>query len=196
MERKWKIDGKKWGYGLAIGAVLLGIVIWGIVRQQQKRDALLTPVEPAGNTSAVQETTSTKVLVHVAGAVNNPGVYTLDGGSRVIDAVDAAGGLSPEADGDALNLAAVVEDAAKITIPTIHTGEEEGGGSISSSGLVNINTADKTTLMTLSGIGEVLAQNIIDYRTKNGSFTNLEELKNVNRIGDKLFEQIKDGITL
>ncbi|MEG2642863.1 MAG: ComEA family DNA-binding protein, partial [Eubacterium sp.] len=163
---------------------------------QQKRDALLTPVEPSGNTSAVQETASTKVLVHVAGAVNNPGVYTLDGGSRVIDAVDAAGGLSPEADGDALNLAAVVEDAAKITIPTIHTGEEEGGGSISSSGLVNINTADKTTLMTLSGIGEVLAQNIIDYRTKNGSFTNLEELKNVNRIGDKLFEQIKDGITL
>ncbi|MEG1432568.1 ComEA family DNA-binding protein [Eubacterium sp.] len=196
MERKWKIDGKKWGYGLAIGAVLLGIVTWGIVRQQQKRDALLTPVEPSGNTSAVQETASTKVLVHVAGAVNNPGVYTLDGGSRVIDAVDAAGGLSPEADGDALNLAAVVEDAAKITIPTIHTGEEEGGGSISSSGLVNINTADKTTLMTLSGIGEVLAQNIIDYRTKNGSFTNLEELKNVNRIGDKLFEQIKDGITL
>lgn len=195
MEGKWKIDGKKWGYGLAIGAVLLGIVTWGIVRQQQKRDALLTPVEPARNTSAVQETASTKVLVHVAGAVNNPGVYTLDGGSRVIDAVEAAGGLSPEADGDALNLAAVVEDAAKITIPKVNAGGEDVA-STAASGLVNINTADKTTLMTLSGIGEVLAQNIIDYRTKNGPFTNLEELKNVNRIGDKLFEQIKDGITL
>lgn len=195
MEGKWKIDGKKWGYGLAIGAVLLGIVTWGIVRQQQKRDALLTPVEPARNTSAVQETASTKVLVHVAGAVNNPGVYTLDGGSRVIDAVEAAGGLSPEADGDALNLAAVVEDAAKITIPKVNAGGEDVA-STTASGLVNINTADKTTLMTLSGIGEVLAQNIIDYRTKNGPFTNLEELKNVNRIGDKLFEQIKDGITL
>lgn len=195
MEGKWKIDGKKWGYGLAIGAVLLGIVTWGIVRQQQKRDALLTPMETGGNASTVQETANTKVLVHVAGAVNNPGVYTLDGGSRVIDAVEAAGGLSPEADGDALNLAAVVEDAAKITIPKVNAGGEDAA-STTASGLVNINTADKTTLMTLSGIGEVLAQNIIDYRTKNGPFTNLEELKNVNRIGDKLFEQIKDGITL
>ena len=186
------IDHKKLLYGITIGIILIALLVWGAVRHQQEKASTLLPE----NKEVTEESADSagKIMVHVAGAVNAPGVYTLPEGSRVIDAIESAGGLAPDADQDALNLAAVVEDASKITVPNTNSeGTDESGNA---NGLVNINQADKETLMTLPGIGEVLAQNIINYREKNGGFTSLEELKEVNRIGDKLYEQIADLITL
>lgn len=161
-------------------------------------------------------TTSTKMtVVHVDGAVREPGVYTLQASTpRVIDAVERAGGLCEDANTDTINLAAQVVDGAKIHIP--REGEEEGAGDVSvvaggssnaeggttSSGadspvpgsLVNINTADAEQLKTLSGIGESTAAAIIEDRDQQGPFATPEDLMRVSGIGEKKFAKIKDKI--
>lgn len=144
-----------------------------------------------------------KVFVHVAGEVINPGVYELNEGSRVIDALQLAGGATSEADLNIINLAAFISDGQQIYVPSI---EESSTKTINyssyimdsgnSSGKVNINTAGLTELQSLSGIGPGKAQSIIEYRNKNGSFNTIEELLNVSGIGEKTFEKIKDKIIL
>ena len=115
--------------------------------------------------------------------------------ARVADAVEAAGGMTEDADADTLNLAKVVEDGEKITIRTQEESSGDGGSG-ESNGVININSASQEQLMTLPGIGEVLAKNIMDYRTEHGGFSSVEEIKEVNRVGDKLYDQIKDKITI
>ncbi|MFO7152262.1 MAG: helix-hairpin-helix domain-containing protein [Bacillota bacterium] len=134
-----------------------------------------------------------RIVVHVAGAVKNPGVYELEEGSRVIDAVEAAGGYMPEADVSGINLAKKLQDEDKIYVP--EQGEVPGTGDASGSssdGRVNINTADLQELDKLPGIGPALAQRIIDYRNQHGPFKSVEELKNVSGIGEKRFEELKN----
>ena len=133
---------------------------------------------------------SDTVSVDVKGAVKNTGSFELPRGSKVSDAVDAAGGLSVNADTDNLNLSAPLENGAEITIPAADAPAQSPDGKI------NLNTASLYDLMSLDGIGEVTAQKIIDYRDKNGSFTNTEQLKNIDGIGDKTFENIKESIAL
>ncbi|NLZ53900.1 MAG: competence protein ComEA [Thermoanaerobacteraceae bacterium] len=147
-----------------------------------------------------------KIVVHVAGAVKNPGVYTLEEGQRVKDAIEIAGGPLPEADLLKLNLAQKIHDEDKLYVPkigeTAEKSEQENASSygatvgISSNndGKININTADETELIKLPGVGPATAQKIIDYRTTNGSFKSIEDIKKVSGIGDKKFEQIKDKI--
>lgn len=170
-----------------------------ITSRQQQNSGLLTNEELSGET---ETKTPETILIHITGAVNNPGVLEMPAGSRLIDAVELAGGLKPEADTDSLNLAAVLEDEAKIVVyaKAAQTGTENVGGEAvappPANDKVNINTATVEELKRLSGIGDVIAQNIVDYRTEHGNFKSLEEIKKVNRIGDKLFESIKDNITL
>ena len=144
------------------------------------------------------------IFVYVCGAVVNEGVYELEAGSRVYEAIDSAGGMTEEAAGEYLNLAEMVSDGERIYVPTE---EELDEGSISISipgdsseestgGLVNINTASADQLMTLSGIGEKKAEDIISYRNSNGNFGSIEDIKNVSGIGDSTFEAIKDSITV
>lgn len=167
----------------------------------------------AGAASAVR--TSGKILVDVSGAVNYPKVVELPQGSRVQDAIDAAGGLKKRADISGINRAAEVQDGEKIDIPfrnrnSVSTGsaysegvpdDTYGGASSSASsydtagGMVNINTAGSEQLQTLTGIGPALAERIISYREQNGAFMSIEEIKNVSGIGDKTFEKFKDRIT-
>jgi competence protein ComEA len=153
-----------------------------------------------------------KIYVDVAGAVKNPGVVMIDVGSRVFQAIDAAGGGLKGADTRGLNLAAVINDGEHIYVPTedeiasgnvpqnAANGSVSGGavaGSASSgseNGKININTADSTALQQLNGVGPATAQKIIDYRNANGKFKATEELKNVSGIGDKTFEKMKDYI--
>jgi len=146
-----------------------------------------------------------KIVVHVAGAVKNPGVYTLEEGKRVKDAIEVAGGALPEADLLRLNLAQKIHDEDKLYVPKIgetpeqleQANESYGatvGISSKSDGKVNINTADETELIQLPGIGPATAQKIIDYRTTNGFFKSIEDIKKVSGIGDKKFEQLKDKI--
>ncbi len=138
------------------------------------------------------------LLVHVCGAVKEPGVYEVSAGDRISDAVGAAGGFLEEAAEDALNLAQPVEDGMKIQIPTESEAEILSQTILSgeSSGKVNLNTAGVGELTSLSGIGESRAQDILDYRNANGPFQSIEEIKQVPGIKDAVFEKIKDDITV
>lgn len=156
--------------------------------------------------SSAKSSSAAEVYVDVDGAVVRPGVYRLKDGARVSQAIDAAGGLTAEADVTGLNRASKITDGQKIYVPTV--GEQQvsiaeagvdGGASASSgvggaTGLVNINTASSAELQTLSGIGPSMAQSIIDERTKNGAFASVDDLMRVSGIGEKKLAKIKDCI--
>lgn len=156
--------------------------------------------------SSAKSSSAAEVYVDVDGAVVRPGVYRLKDGARVSQAIDAAGGLTAEADVAGLNRASKVTDGQKIYVPTVGEqqavaavgGAESGAattpGAGSSSGLVNINTASAAELQTLSGIGPSMAQSIIDERTKNGAFASVDDLMRVSGIGEKKLAKIKDCI--
>jgi competence protein ComEA len=139
-------------------------------------------------------------LVHVEGAVAQPGIYSLAPGSRLSDAVEAAGGLLPEADPSRLNLASFITDGQRITVYLI--GEESvqpffAGQTDGEPGfLININTASLADLESLPGIGPVKAQAIIEYRELNGPFESIEEIMQVPGIGPATFDLIQDRITV
>ncbi|ADL42592.1 competence protein ComEA helix-hairpin-helix repeat protein [Caldicellulosiruptor obsidiansis OB47] len=148
-----------------------------------------------------------KYVVYVCGNVKNPGVYELLPGSRINDALILAGGALPGSDLNSINLAEKISDGQKIYIPKM--GEVQSQSSLSSStdgtaqetvsageGKININTATKEELKTLDRIGDKLAERIIEYRQNHGPFKSIEEIKNVNGIGEKIFESIKDFITV
>ena len=162
--------------------------------------------ERESDESSHKASAETEVYVDVDGAVVSPGVYRLKDGARVAQAIDAAGGLTPEADVTGLNRASKVADGQKIYVPkvgeqqTIAAGDGADGGAVAASGakdaaeLVNINTASAAELQTLSGIGPSMAQSIIDDRTKNGPFASVDDLMRVSGIGEKKLAKIKDGI--
>lgn len=151
------------------------------------------------------------IYVYVCGAVNNPGVYELDMGSRLFEAVEKAGGFGQEAEKNSLNLAREISDGEQIVVLTKEQAQEYAesviyGQNVSeivnaknsghTSGLININTATVEELTTIPGIGESRALSIIEYRETHGSFTNIESIKNVTGIKDGLFSKIKDKITV
>ena len=163
-----------------------------------------------------------KIYIYVTGEVINRGIVILDEGSRISDAIDAAGGITDKADISKMNLVYLLEDGMKVTIPSIeelnqnedfeYITKDSGNNSIDSkesylngnilssksnsskSDIVNINTATQTELETLPGIGPSLALKIINYRNENGKFTCIEDIKNVNGIGESKFENIKNYI--
>ncbi len=153
------------------------------------------------------------VIIHITGSVKNPGIVKLKYGSRIEDAIEAAGGLTENADITNVNLAYVLDDGVKIRIPSI-TDEKNGDEQILEEGSgeniieetnmtfgastkeVNINKATETELQSLPGIGASLASRIIEYRNQNGKFSKIEDIKNVNGIGDSKYDNIKDFITV
>ena len=170
---------------------------------------------PPSDASEVPKATdgAANLLVHVSGAVQRPGVVSLPPGSRVFQAIDAAGGTIAAADVNSLNLAATVTDGAKIHVPV--AGEPpmpeavEGGGSVGSSQqagstagatpagtLININTASVEELGTLPGVGPVMAQRIVDWRKEHGPFASVDELDAISGIGPKLMESLQDLVTV
>lgn len=158
---------------------------------------------PSGGTASAPASASPSpevvVLVDVAGWVRRPGVYEFTEGARVIDAIDAAGGARSGAVLEALNLAAPLTDGTQILVP--REGQEGvapapvTGGAVAG-GLVNVNSAIATELEELPGIGEVIAQRIIDYRTENGPFATVDELIDVSGIGDAILESISELVTV
>ncbi|MBQ1448666.1 MAG: ComEA family DNA-binding protein [Coriobacteriales bacterium] len=143
-----------------------------------------------------------EVFVDVEGAVLNPTVYSLPAGSRVIDAIEAAGGTVEGASPGSLNLARELVDGEQVRVPT----EDEVGAAAQldrqtadsdgyrQEALINLNTADAKTLQELPGIGEVTARKIVDDRTSNGPFRNVEDLQRVSGIGAAKFAQLKDRV--
>lgn len=159
------------------------------------------------------EEETTKIVVHVSGAVRNEGIVELKEKSRIADAIEMVGGVTEDAYMKDVNLATILEDGMKIYIPTKEEVEKQGenindsvskdrnldiynNGSNTSkkNNKVNINTASKEELDTLPGIGESTANKIINYRKENGKFKTIEEIKEVSGIGDSKFEDIKDLI--
>lgn len=178
---------------------------------ERSDEASVSDVHGAGDASSDDESSAkssstAEVYVDVDGAVARPGVYRLKDGARVSQAIDAAGGLTADADVTGLNRASKITDGQKIYVPTV--GEQQAAAAVggaessaattpgagSSSGLVNINTASAAELQTLSGIGPSMAQSIIDERTKNGAFASVDDLMRVSGIGEKKLAKIKDCI--
>ena len=138
-----------------------------------------------------------EIFVDVTGAVNNPGVYTLTGRSRVIDAIKAAGDSAPGADLSTINLARMLNDGEQIYVDS--TVVNSSGQRVSkkvSSGPININRATLRQLDALDGIGPVIAGRIIEYRKKNGSFFTIDDLQKVSGIGAAKFAQIKAKVRI
>ena len=152
-----------------------------------------------------------QIVVEIKGCVNNPNVYTIKEGSRLYDLVQMAGGFQPSAYTKNLHLAEKLYDEETIIVYSSEEAKSMGDDLVSvftnstsanennvqitgGSNLININTADKTALITLKGIGEVTADKIIEYRQQNGLFKSIEDIKNVSGIGDKTFLEFKDDI--
>ena len=167
---------------------------------------LLVSSPPRGQPiSLLPPPTEAPIVVYVAGAVAHPGVYALPPGSRAQDAIQVAGGLLPQANPQLLNLAELLEDGVKVSVPTQYPTPLPAsltplpGVTQSKAGIlypININTATLEELDSLPEIGPSLAQRIIEYREKNGLFKSIEEIMNVSGIGPSIFEQIKDLITV
>lgn len=160
---------------------------------------LLKPPAPqeiiSDNTSSSTPAEPEKIMVSLAGAVKNPGVYTLKTGDRLYQVIDLAGGFTEEAATEQINLARLLKDEDHFYIPK--KGEiTDNPFSSTSGGKININTATQASLETLPGIGPALASRIIAYRQTNGPFKTIEEIKEVSGIGEKRFEAIKDLITV
>jgi competence protein ComEA len=174
--------------------LFIAVLVWVVARNPSGQAVTLRPVP-----------TEKPIVVQVSGAVPRPGVYALAQGSRVQDAISAAGGFLAEAEKTGINLARALEDGEQLDIPYM-----EGSSPVildaptaisistspSSAELININTASASELDTLPGIGPTTAQKIIDYRQQNGPFVSKEDIINVSGIGPGTYERIKDLITV
>ncbi len=176
---------------VAVCFVAAGVIFSCAVKKQ---DAPSEPIktEEVSSEEETEEIKKETVCVHVCGSVVTPGVYYLEEGSRIHEAVDLAGGLTEEAAGQYINLAETVKDGEQIYIPSIT--ELEAGYETPSDGLVNINTAEIDELKTLPGIGDIKAEAIISYREDHGGFSDIQEITNVEGIKDSSYEKIKDYI--
>lgn len=187
------------------------------VPSQLEETMIVTPphttqrTEPRRIKATERASTETEMwVVYVTGAVRRPGVYEISPLSRVYEALNAAGGFSADADQEAVNLAAKLQDGAHIIFPrkgaaleqsvTVSSTKPASQSSVThdmpSTGKVNINTADQKELESIRGIGPKTAQAIIDYRKQKGNFERIEDIMNVRGIGAKKFEAMKEKITV
>lgn len=163
-------------------------------------DEAKVEVEAEAKTKTKTKTETSPVsmcYVHVCGEVNTPGVYELPEGSRIFEAVDAAGGFTAEAAESSLNLAETIADGMQLVV--LNKEEAQNAAEIAveqAAGLVNINKASKEQLMTLPGIGESRAEDILRYREESGGFQKIEDIMKVSGIKDAAFQKIKDSITV
>jgi competence protein ComEA len=174
---------------LIIGSLILVLSVFIVARGNSQPDEAM---EVIPITIAEPE-----IFVDVTGAVNKPGVYTLTGKSRVIDAIKAAGDSAPGADLSTINLARVLNDGEQIYVDS--TVVNSNGMRVSKavrSGPININRATARQLDTLDGVGPVIAQRIVDYRKINGSFLTIDDLQKVSGIGAAKFAQIKAKVRI
>jgi len=183
--------------GIAFGVVcgFLGVGLLLLATNQPRGEPIQLSPPP----------TPAPIIVHVTGAVINPGVYSLPSGSRVKDAIDKSGGLLNDADTTLINLAMLVEDGMQVWVPfqleevmdfnnpAVLEYESSPGQPVDK---ININTATQIELESLFGIGPVIAKAVIQYRLENGPFKEIEEIQEVSGIGPVTFERIKPFITV
>jgi competence protein ComEA len=148
----------------------------------------------ASGTIQSKEVQAPKIYVHVAGSVKSPGIYQLDSGTRVFDAVLAAGGFTSKANQSSVNMARALNDGEQLLVASTSS-EAVFGGEMEST-LISLNQATSSQLEELPGVGPALAGRMVDWRTANGGFKSKEDLLNITGIGDKLFAAVKDLVTL
>lgn len=188
--------------------IFIIVVLYNVVKSKENLEEFDDTNIFVKEISQENESKSEKIKVHITGEVNNPGVIELEENSRIEDAINLSGGVTNFANLSKVNLAYVLEDGQKVYIPNINEKEEkeyiskENGEKIivedisKSSSKVNINKASADELKSLSGVGDSLANRIINYRKENGKFKSIEDLKNVSGIGEKKFESIKEYIEI
>jgi competence protein ComEA len=170
-----------------IAVVGFGVYVFSSGFSSQPKVTLSKP-----SSSDTQDVKSPSIYIHVAGAVRKPGIYQLDSGSRVFDAVLLAGGFTNKANQTSVNMARILNDGEQLLVSS--------GTSIAQvqqeSSLISLNQASSSQLEDLPGVGPALAGRMVDWRTANGGFKSKEDLLNVAGIGDKLFAAVKDLVTL
>ncbi|WP_454810906.1 helix-hairpin-helix domain-containing protein [Paenarthrobacter nitroguajacolicus] len=218
LRTRWRTPWRVAALLAVVGVAIIAWHLWQSAVGQPTTEPLTSsssagPGMPGTSESPQSEASEAggSVLVHVAGAVQKPGVVSLPVGSRVFQAIEAAGGAVSNAELNGLNLAEVVSDGAKIQVPVVGevpqpapvAGSSGGaGGSAGAAGpaaaeaKVNINTASLEELGTLPRVGPVTAQGIIDWRKEHGPFASVDELDAVDGIGPKLMESLKDLVTV
>lgn len=207
---------------IAVGAIIIAITVGIYFYRTTKdnseieitEDNLTTNTAVENNNEIVEEENNT-IVVHITGKINYPGVVVLKEGARVVDAIEAGGGETDEADLSSLNLAYMLSDGEKIYVPNKEETSQEsqereyitsakdnseqsenGAKSTGTNFKININTAKQEELTQITGIGESTAKKIIEYRTQNGKFKSIEDIKNIPGIGDSKFNAMKEEITV
>lgn len=197
---------------IIIGVIIIIVIIYAIYKnlsnnQYQEINFEKDEIENKEDTEN-EKTIDEKnyIVLHITGEVINPGIIKIEEGQRVADAIEAAGGVTQNANLNKINLAYVLKDGQKLYVPSIYDEEEkefitENIGknildeSIENNNIkININTATESQLENLSGIGPSTAMKIVNYRKENGLFKSIEEIKNVPGIGESKFNAIKDNI--
>ena len=176
--------------------ILILSIISLIIQNSKEKSSILV-----NDNQLEKEKYEGKIAVYISGEVKNPGVYYIDEESRLVDLIDICGGFNENADISELNLAEKLNDAEKIDVPKIieeedaepNMSQQESISNENETDLININTASKEELKELKGIGDTLADNIIEYR-KYIKFENIEDILNVNGIGNSKFEAIREYI--
>lgn len=176
-----------------IGVAVLGVGVLaaGIVLKSVGSSQIIAAPAPAEDSQIVGVAAAQALVIHVSGAVISPGLVELPEGARVHDAIKAAGGLSPEANAGALNLARFVVDGEHILVPLER---EVPDYSASSAGLVSLSLATASELESLSGVGPALAQRIISWREEHGPFRQVEDVLAVSGIGTATLEGFRDQV--
>lgn len=193
----------------AIFVVLVALIVLTFASRSSSPDQAASLIKvnaaqrlivPTASAAVVTPSPVVRIAVDVIGAIQQPGVYYLEPTARINDVVLAAGGLAPDANRDAINLAALVVDGQQIRVPRI---DDVGQPAVSEptvgatqARLINLNSADAVALDSLSGIGPATAQAIIEHRASNGPFKQIDDIQNVKGIGPSVFAKIKEHITV
>ena len=197
--------------GVIIALMLLTVVMYVV----KSNDNNMEEIEAKNEEILEEVKEKNQIIVHVTGQVKNSGVVSLEEGARVVDAIEAGGGETDEADLSSLNLAYMLSDGEKIYVPNKEETSQEsqereyitsakdnseqsenGAKSTGTNFKININTAKQEELTQITGIGESTAKKIIEYRTQNGKFKSIEDIKNIPGIGDSKFNAMKEEITV
>ncbi|WP_349862407.1 helix-hairpin-helix domain-containing protein [Leifsonia sp. WHRI 6310E] len=188
---------------LLLGAFAVAILVSVFAQQGSEVEVPPAHSSPSATGAGAEAVDGAgELFVHVSGAVASPGLVTLAAGARVVDAIAAAGGFTPDGDPAGVNLARLVSDGEQLVVPREGEVPPAGvvGGGVSAggaaAGLVNLNTAGQAELETLPRIGPALAQRILDWRAANGRFSATTDLLKVTGIGDKVFEGLKDRVSV
>jgi len=193
------------GLALLVVVLLAGAGLWylrSLPRPVEVRSDVGGGTQASDAPATSESPSAAAIIVDVAGWVRHPGVYEFHEGDRVIDAIEAAGGARPNASLEILNLAAPLADGTQVLVSRAIaagspvTGAADPGVPGATGGLVNINTASASELEALPGVGEVIAQRIVDYRTANGPFTSADQLLDVSGIGESTLEEMRDSVTV